>query len=311
MTRVIWHLNNPPSAAITAKFPSVEFVHLTPDAAPPDGLRADALFTLPFETAHLATILDTAELRWVHTMATGVERFPVALVPDHILLSCARGSAAIGISEWTLAMMLAFAKQVPDSWITEKPARWNFAELDGLHGRTLAILGMGSIGTEVARRALAFGMHVRGMRRSLRPSTLDGVEMVGSAAQAVVGAHHVVVAAPSTPGTFHLVNAELFAQMQPGVHIVNIARGALVDQDALRGALDSGHVACASLDTVDPEPLPDGHWLYSHPRVRLSPHISWSMPTGMEPIFATFTTNLQLLLDDQPLGNLVDRAIGY
>jgi phosphoglycerate dehydrogenase-like enzyme len=311
MTRVIWHLYNLPSESITDAFPSVEFVYLAPDAAPPDGLRADALFTLPFETAHLATLLDTAGLKWVHTMATGVERFPIALVPEDVLLSCSRGSAAIGISEWTLAMMLAFTKQLPGSWITEKPALWNTAELDGLHGRTVAILGMGSIGTEVARRCLAFGMHVRGMRRSPRPSPLDGVEIVGSAAEAVRGAHHVVIAAPATAETRHLVDANLLDEMQPGVHLVNIARGTLVDQDALRQALDRGQVARASLDTVDPEPLPKGHWLYSHPGVRLSPHISWSMPTGMDPIFETFTDNLRLLIAGQPLDNLVDRSAGY
>jgi phosphoglycerate dehydrogenase-like enzyme len=275
MTRVIWHLYNLPSESITDAFPSVEFVYLAPDAAPPDGLRADALFTLPFETAHLATLLDTAGLKWVHTMATGVERFPIALVPEDVLLSCSRGSAAIGISEWTLAMMLAFTKQLPGSWITEKPALWNTAELDGLHGRTVAILGMGSIGTEVARRCLAFGMHVRGMRRSPRPSPLDGVEIVGSAAEAVRGAHHVVIAAPATAETRHLVDANLLDEMQPGVH------------------------------------LPKGHWLYSHPGVRLSPHISWSMPTGMDPIFETFTDNLRLLIAGQPLDNLVDRSAGY
>jgi phosphoglycerate dehydrogenase-like enzyme len=92
---------------------------------------------------------------------------------------------------------------------------------------------------------------------------------------------------------------------------VNVSRGSLVDQEALREALDEGRVARASLDVCDPEPLPAGHWLYSHPRVRLSPHISWSAPGALERLFATFAENLRRYRDGRPLEGRVDLERGY
>jgi phosphoglycerate dehydrogenase-like enzyme len=173
------------------------------------------------------------------------------------------------------------------------------------------VLGLGSIGVEVARRALAFGMEVRGLRRSVRPAEIDAIEVVADARAAVEGARHVVIAAPGTAETRHLVDAELLAAMQPGVHLVNIARGSLIDQDALRVALDAGHVARASLDVADPEPLPAGHWMYEHPGIRLSPHISWSMPESDDLLYDTFRANLTRWLAGEPLEGAVDIAAGY
>jgi phosphoglycerate dehydrogenase-like enzyme len=92
---------------------------------------------------------------------------------------------------------------------------------------------------------------------------------------------------------------------------VNVARGALVDQDALRAALDDGRVALASLDAVDPEPLPDGHWLYAHPRVRVSPHVSWHMPGAADMLLDAFLDNLRRYRAGEPLTGVVDRAAGY
>ncbi len=125
------------------------------------------------------------------------------------------------------------------------------------------------------------------------------------------GADHVVVAAPSTAETQHLIGVDAFAAMKPGVHLVNIARGKLVDQDALRAALDDGTVARASLDTVEPEPLPAGHWMYSHPKVRLSPHISWSMPGAFDVLLDTFVENLVRYQTGEQLTGVVDVASGY
>jgi phosphoglycerate dehydrogenase-like enzyme len=95
------------------------------------------------------------------------------------------------------------------------------------------------------------------------------------------------------------------------VHLVNIARGALVDQDALRVALDDGTVAMATLDTVDPEPLPAGHWLYEHPKVRVAAHISWYTPLLQRTAVEQFIDNLGRFLHDEPLFGVVDKAEGY
>jgi phosphoglycerate dehydrogenase-like enzyme len=207
--------------------------------------------------------------------------------------------------------MLAAEKKLPESWIHEPPAHWSIASLGGLYGRTLGIIGIGGIGQAVATRALAFGMRVVALRRSDAPSPVAEVEIVRDLSALLASADHVVVAAAATHATVRLLGDAAFAQMKPGVHLVNVARGALVDHEALRRALGDGRVGLASLDCVDPEPLPAGHWLYMHPRVRLSPHISWSMPLAFDLLIEPFIDNLQRDLRGEPLIHLVDLELGY
>jgi phosphoglycerate dehydrogenase-like enzyme len=108
-----------------------------------------------------------------------------------------------------------------------------------------------------------------------------------------------------------MFDRDAFAAMKPGAHFVNISRGALVDQDALLDALDNGPVAMASLDAVEPEPLPDGHPFYTHPKVRLSPHISWSSPQTARRTVELFVDNLRRYRDGEPLTGVVDTDAGY
>ena len=208
-------------------------------------------------------------------------------------------------------MILAYEKQLPESYLTEPPPRWNTAQLGLVAGKTLGLVGVGAIGTEVARRALAFDLRVVAHRRSSRPLPLAGITAAASLHDVLAGADHVVVAAPATPETYHLIDDAAFAAIKDGVHLVNIARGTLVDQDALLAALDRGKVARATLDVVDPEPLPAGHPLYSHPGVRITPHISWSAPITMTRTFEIFLDNLRRYRAGEPLEGLVDVEAGY
>jgi len=290
-------------------FPQVAFVTVPTEGDLPPDVRGEALLTFTWGRPNMKQVLDRG-VRWVHTFGTGIDGFPLETLGDR-LLTCARGSSAVPMAEWTLAMLLAFEKQLPATWVREAPERWNWARLGGLSGRTLAIVGLGGIGVAIAERALAFGMRVRAIRRSDRPSPLPGVEMAADLADLLDGADHVVLVAPSTPETRHLIDADAFARMKPGVHLVNIARGALIDQEALRRALDDERVARASLDVADPEPLPAGHWLYTHPRVFLSPHVSWSMPGAFDLLLRSFADNLRRFLAGDPLEGVVDLEAGY
>src|SRR5262249_28516543 len=152
----------------------------------------------------------------------------------------------------------------------------NQADLGTLEGKTLGIVGLGAIGTAVARLAEPFGMRIVGLRRTAAPAPRPSIEVMTSLTALLNGADHVVISAPATPATRHLIDADALASMKPGTHLVNVARGSLVDQDALVAALDAGRLGRATLDVVEPEPLPPGHPLYTHERVRLTPHVSWS-----------------------------------
>ena len=285
---------------------------MIPTADPIDpGLRADALLTLPWGTPNLADVLESAGVAWVHTVGTGVDRFPLTVVGDR-LLTCSPGASAIPIAEWVLAQMLAFEKELPAVWLREFPSSWNFRPtMGGLYGKTLALVGVGGIGRAVAERALPFGMRVRAHRRTPAPSPIPGVEMAPSLADLAASADHLVLAVPATADTRGLVDEALLRAVKPGVHLVNVARGSLVDEKALHRALDDGRVALASLDAVEPEPLPAGHWMYAHPRVHLSAHVSWNGPGGEDVLVGKFIANLRRRLAGEPLDGVVDVAAGY
>lgn len=306
--RVLSHLPADRLARVPQDVPDVEVVPISDRDELPADLRGDVLVTYTWGAPNIAQAVERG-VRWIHTIGTGVDRFPFDVVGDRVL-TCSRGASAVPIAEWVLAVMLAFEKRLPETWIHE-PAQWRRLQLGGLRGRTLGLLGLGGIGSAVAERALPFGMEVVARRRTGTPSPVPGVELLGSIDEVLARADHLVLALPSTPATRHVIDGAALARVKHGVHLVNVARGTLVDQEALREALDAGRVACASLDTADPEPLLEGHWLYTHPRVRLSPHVSWSMPGALEAFVEAFVDNLRRFRTGLPLHGVVDVQKGY
>lgn len=276
------------------------------------GIVGEILLTSPTLMPNLPHVL-TRGVKWVHLIGTGIDRFPVEIIGEDCILTNSRGLSAMPISEWVMACMLSYVKRMPGSFITEPPKQWNIPSpgFGSLHGATLALLGFGGIGTAVAERALPFGMRVKAMRHSNAPSPIAGVEMVTSITELVADADHIVLVAPLTDATRGLFDDDVFAAMKPGVHIVNVARGPIIDDGALHRALDAGIVAGADIDATDPEPLPAGNWMYDHPAVRLSPHVSWSWPGAFPAMFETFVANLRCWLEDEPLHSVVDPAAGY
>jgi phosphoglycerate dehydrogenase-like enzyme len=305
---ILSHVPLPLLARVTERFPKATLVPLPDRGELPGDLRGEVLLTMAWGGPNLARVLERG-VRWVHAYGTGVNAFPFHELRG-IPLTCSRGASAIPISEWVMAMLLAAEKRLPETWLHEPPEVWNIFDLGGLHGRTLGLLGLGGIAQETARRALPFGMTVIAHRRTARPSPIAGIELVDFDAL-LARSDHLVIAAPDTRETHHVVGRDALARVKPGVHLVNIARGGLVDQDALRPALDDGRVRLASLDTVDPEPLPAGHWLYTHPRVRLSPHCSWSAPGALDRLLDPFLDNLSRWMAGAPLEGLVDVELGY
>ncbi len=247
-------------------------------------------------------------LRWIQVVSSGLDAYPDWFFAGPPV-STARGSASDPIAEYVLAAIFAYNKHLPDIWVQD--ADWQFTALTPVQGQTLGLLGFGSIGSSLARKAQALGLKVITLRQSATPPDVEGVQTARDIHHLFSAADHLVVAAPLTPQTRHLINAKVLASAKPGQHLINIARGGLLDQDALLDALDHGSLGFATLDVTEPEPLPAGHRLYSHPKVRLSPHTSAISTQTGEAIRAIFLDNLQRFVDQQPLVNLADRSRGY
>jgi len=309
VTRVLNMMGDQVVEAIDAAGLDVEVVAVPFGATLDDVPTGDVLFAA-WQGHPLFEHLDATGVRWMHLPGTGIDGWPRALLEGRSV-TCSRGVSAIPIAEFVLAAMLAFEKDLPRTWLTEPPEHWNLAELGELAGKTVGLVGLGGIGAAVAQRALAFDMRVRAVRRNPGRDLLAGVELAKGLPDLLERADHVVLAAPGTASTRHLIDAAAFAALKPGVHLVNLARGSLVDQEALRTALDDGRVARATLDTVEPEPLPAGHWLYSHPCVKLSAHVSWSSPRAFERIVASFVDNLRRFVAGEPLVGIIDVDEGY
>ena len=248
-------------------------------------------------------------LRWVQLLSSGIDFYPDWVFQGPQVTS-GKGANAEQVAEFALALVFCAAKQLPGLWV--KDADWRLTPLAPVRGRTLGILGFGSIGQSLARKASALGMRVLALSRPGQPiAEVPGVERVEDLAQLFAGSDHLVVAAPLTPATRGMIDRDVLAQARPGLHLVNIARGGLLDQQALLDALDSGVIGRASLDVTDPEPLPSGHPLYRHPRVFLSPHTSAISEEGYPAFLEAFIANFHRYREGLALENLVDTRRGY
>ncbi len=241
--------------------------------------------------------------QWVHLVSSGIDFYPQWLF-NGPPVTTSRGSAADNLAEFALAAIFAASKHLPDIWV--KDAQWNFTALRPLKGTTLGILGFGAIGESLAQKALALGLNVVALRQSQAPFGA-GVEAAKDIHDLFSRADHLVVAAPLTEATRHIINRDVLGSAKPGLHLINIARGGLLDQEALLEALDNGQIGLASLDVTEPEPLPDGHPLYTHPRVRLSPHTSAISTNSKQEIADTFLANLERYVAGQELANLANK----
>jgi phosphoglycerate dehydrogenase-like enzyme len=248
-------------------------------------------------------------LQWVQLASSGIDFYPSWLF-DVAQVSSAKGANANPVAEFALAAIFSAAKQLPDLWVNNDD--WHFTYLRPIEGATLGILGLGSIGQSLAHKALALGMRVIAYGRPGQPiAGIPGVEAARDIHHLFAEADHLVVVAPLTADTRHLLNRDVLGSAKPGLHLINLARGGLLDQQALLEALDNGSIGRATLDVTDPEPLPAGHPLYSHPRVHISPHTSALSTDGKHRFIDDFVANYQRFQADQPLENLVDIARGY
>ena len=321
----VWHpftLWRPPpemAGRIRERFPGMAVVHL-PDY---DGLPGEIPDTDIFVGYSLRPkqFAEARKLKWLHSTAAGVAQLMYPeLCASGIEVTNIRGVHAAPIAEHVLGVILALARRFPDALRHQLARHWAQQDLwdapvrpRELAGQVLLLAGFGAIGREIARRARAFGMKIWAVTRSGRAPE-DLADRVFSAAQlddALPHADFVVLAAPETRETFHLIDKRRLAAMKPSAYLVNVARGSLIDEPALIDALGRRAIAGAALDVAEQEPLPASSPLWTLDNCFITPHTSgvtellWNRQTEL------LLENLDRWFSGRELINRVDLARGY
>jgi phosphoglycerate dehydrogenase-like enzyme len=253
-------------------------------------------------------------VRWVHSIAAGVDRLMVdGFAERAIVVTNSRGVFSASLAEFTLAAILHFAKDIPRMRRAQAQSIWNPFEVEMAAGKTLGVLGYGDIGRAAARLARGLGMDVVALRRRAEPVAADpaGAAIVTTKGELLARSDYVLLAAPLTPETHHMIGAPEIAAMKPTAVLINVGRGPLVDESALVQALRDRRIRGAALDVFEVEPLPSQHPLFGMDNVLVSPHCADRTDGWLRAAVACFEANLRRFVSGEPLQNLVDVRAGY
>ena len=260
-------------------------------------------------------------LRWVQAPAAGIAHMLSSeLTASAIVLTSARGVRARAIAEHVIMMALALARQLPLVLMRQSERRWALDEIETagtirtLNGRQMGIVGLGSIGSEVARLAAAIGMRVAATRKHAsgpQPAGVNAVLPPARLTELLSSSDVIVLSAALTAETVRLIGREELAHVKPGAWLINIGRGQLVDDDALIDALRDGRLGGAALDVFRREPLPPDSPYWDLPNVIVTPHLSGAMEDYWTPLVGLFAENLRRFENGEPLINVVDKEAGY
>ena len=288
LTICVWHpfafWRPQPIMAETIRkcWPEMNVLHLPDyDVLPPELPDTDIFVGYSLRADQLQV---AKKLKWLHSTAAGVAQLAYPeLRESGILVTNPRGVFSVPMAEHTMGMMISLARNFPDSVRFQDKATWGQQalwampqQLTELNGKILLIVGYGSIGRELARRALAFRMRVWGVTRSGKGDTSLAEKIVPASelGDLLPHADYVVIAAPETPETKHLIGATEIARMKRGARLINVGRGWLLDETALLAALENGHLSGAALDVTGVEPLPEKSPLWRAPNLLITPHTS-------------------------------------
>ena len=267
-----------------------------------------------FSTAVRDVWSEATDLEWIHITAAGVDTLLFDELRDSgVVVTNARGVFDRPLAEFVLGAVIAHAKDSRTSFELQARHEWRHRETRSITGATALVVGTGGIGREIAKLLRAAGLNVRGAGRRTATDDPDFGEIVSSAElPAVAGwCDHLILAAPLTAQTHGLVDAEVLAAMKPDAHLVNIARGPMVDEAALLKALHSNEIGGATLDVFDTEPLPADHPLWEAPNVTITAHMSADVVGWRDELAAQFVANTRRWLAGEPLHNVVDKKLGY
>ena len=314
-----WCIPEAQVARLRSEFPEHTFVRAdNEEAALREIPPCDIAFSSVLTASHFAA---APRLKWIHSPAAGVGGmlFP-AMVASPVVISNSRGNSATTIAEHVIAVTLAFFRGLPLAWRRQAERVWAQDEFDAgaairtLRGARVLVVGVGAIGGETARLFAAFGAHVAGIRRRLDGPPAPGVsEMHGPEAlrDQLRLADVVVIAAPQTVQTWHLIGDEEIDAMKPGALLVNVSRGKLIDEPALVRALEHRRLRGAALDVFEQEPLDPASPLWSRDDVLITPHVSGFHANYWPDATSLFADNLRRFVAGEPLVNMVDKQAGY
>ncbi len=302
--------------AAQAVAPDANFLPYGNEDEAPAGLdTAEAMFCWPSIRILDKLVANAPKLRWLHTGSAGVERIlsPTVRGREGLIITDSGPAFESIIPEFVMARILSVARHLPEFAAQQQRHEWKDIRQQDILGSTMGIIGLGPIGRGVAKLAKAFGMCTLGFRRTQAPvenvdevlTTPDGL------LQLLSKSDFVVLAAALTEESRSLIGASQLAAMKPTAWIVNIARGALIDEDALLDALQSDRIGGACLDVFVKEPLPSDHPFWDLHNVQISPHDSPDTDSLRSRQIAIFTANLERFVRNEPLDNVVDVARGY
>lgn len=282
------------------------------DAALPG---AEVLLGWSFRDASLRDVWSHAgELRWIHWTGAGVDAllFPELAASD-VVLTNARGTFDRAMAEYVLGLILSFAKRFPETTLHQIERRWEHRLSELVTGSRALIVGVGSIGTEIARLLKAAGLHVEGVGRRARAThpVFAAVHAHEQLCDVLPSADYVVAVVPLTDATRGMFAARQFQAMKTTARFINVARGAVVDEPALIEALRSGRLRGAALDVTSIEPLPQASPLWAMPNVMISPHMSGDFFGHKDALAAAFIDNFHRYRAGRALSNVVDKVRGF
>ncbi len=256
-----------------------------------------------------------SKLKWIHNASAGVEGllFP-EVVESGVMITNSSGVHPINICEHTLAMMLSFVRKLHLCIRYQLKREWHRGfEVDEISGRTVGVVGLGSIGEEIARKCKALGMRVIATRRrsTLKPDYVDELYLPEGLPKLLSESDFVVLAVPFTKENEGLIGEKELKVMKKSAYIINIGRGKVIQQDVLIRALQEGWIAGAGLDVFEEEPLPSDSPLWEMENVIITPHIAGLTPYYMDRAVGIFCDNLKRFVRGENLYNLVDKHVGY
>lgn len=281
--------------------------------------RAEEAHGIDAKFANPEFLARAKNLVWVQATSAGVDRYieiESLVKNDAIVLTNFRAVHGPSIADHAMAMLLSVTRDLrryTTDDATRAKSQGKIAGPTALDGKTILVVGIGGIGTEIAQRAHGFGMRVIGTRRSTTPSP-SFIEKVGQPQdllKMLPEADVVAIAVPLTPETVGMFNAEAFSAMKRGAYLINIARGKIVETDALVEALKSGKLAGACLDVTEPEPLPAQHPLRLFSNVIITPHVAGQSEVTDQRRSALLVEQLRRFGTGEPLYNVVDKKAGY